>query len=73
MISVGRSTRRPRIGGDPDDYDLTARVPHEEERRRVREQMPRTLASYLCAGVTTLASPTDHAVTAVPLLRIHTN
>ena len=40
----------------PDDYDLTARVSHEEERQRIREQMPKTLASYLCAGVTTVAS-----------------
>ena len=40
----------------PDDYDLTARVPHDEERRRIRDRMPATLASYLCAGVTTVAS-----------------
>jgi len=40
----------------PDDYDLTARVPHAEERRRIRERMPATLASYLCSGVTTVAS-----------------
>ena len=40
----------------PDDYDLTARVPHDEERRRIRDRMPATLASYLCSGVTTVAS-----------------
>ncbi len=40
----------------PDDYDLTARVPHREERQRIRERMPKTLECYLCAGVTTVAS-----------------
>ncbi len=40
----------------PDDYDLTAFVPHAEERRRIREAMPETLAAYLCSGVTTVAS-----------------
>lgn len=40
----------------PDDYDLTARVPHDEMRRRIRERIPTTLESYLCSGVTTVAS-----------------
>ncbi|TDI45981.1 MAG: methyltransferase domain-containing protein [Acidobacteria bacterium] len=40
----------------PDDYDLTDRVPHESERRRIREGIPATLEHYRCSGVTTLAS-----------------
>ncbi len=40
----------------PDDYDLTDRVPHESERRRIREAVPTTLEHYRCSGVTTLAS-----------------
>ena len=40
----------------PDDYDLTALVPHEDERNRIRQAVPATLAAYLCAGVTTVAS-----------------
>lgn len=40
----------------PDDYDLTAFVPHADERRRIRDAMPATLDAYLCSGVTTVAS-----------------
>ncbi|HEY7698508.1 MAG TPA: amidohydrolase family protein, partial [Vicinamibacteria bacterium] len=40
----------------PDDYDLTRFVPHEEERRRIRERMGKTLDRFLCSGVTTVAS-----------------
>ncbi|MFQ5789453.1 MAG: amidohydrolase family protein [Acidobacteriota bacterium] len=40
----------------PDDYDLRAYVPHEEERERIRKRIPYTLSRYLCAGVTTVVS-----------------
>jgi imidazolonepropionase-like amidohydrolase len=40
----------------PDDYDLTRFVPHEEERRRIQERIEKTLARFLCSGVTTVAS-----------------
>ncbi|HJS73221.1 MAG TPA: amidohydrolase family protein, partial [Vicinamibacteria bacterium] len=40
----------------PDDYDLTRLVPHEEERRRIRDRIEETLDRFLCSGVTTVAS-----------------
>jgi imidazolonepropionase-like amidohydrolase len=40
----------------PDDYDLTRFVPHEEERSRIQERIEKTLARFLCSGVTTVAS-----------------
>jgi imidazolonepropionase-like amidohydrolase/predicted methyltransferase len=40
----------------PDDYDLTRFVPHERERRRIENEIEKTLDRFLCAGVTTVAS-----------------
>ena len=40
----------------PDDYDLRRLVPHEEERDRIRRNLPATMRRYLCAGVTTAVS-----------------
>lgn len=40
----------------PDDYDLRRVVPHEEERARIRRNLPETMRRYLCAGVTTAVS-----------------
>ncbi|HSF14892.1 MAG TPA: amidohydrolase family protein [Vicinamibacteria bacterium] len=40
----------------PDDYDLTARVPHETERTRIRARIGETTDRFLCSGITTVAS-----------------
>lgn len=64
----------------PDDFDLTERVPHAEERARIRSGIDATLQRYLCSGVTTVASlggprwelevrdatPAPHVLTAGP-------
>jgi uncharacterized protein (TIGR02246 family) len=36
----------------PDIIDLTSRVPYDEERRRIRENLPDTFRRYLASGVT---------------------
>ncbi|HXV59853.1 MAG TPA: amidohydrolase family protein, partial [Vicinamibacteria bacterium] len=40
----------------PDDSDLTARVPHETERARIRARIGETTDRFLCSGITTVAS-----------------
>lgn len=43
----------------PDEYDLRALVPFEDEIQRIRDRVPVTLNSFICAGVTSVVALGD--------------